>query len=80
MKASLAELEKPLCIDNCDNFRAKEFRTLDVLKSDLEILSSRRHRAQAEVDLFYEAIERTSEFGSTDDGGHALLLQFLILR
>lgn len=70
MNASLAELDEPLGIDNCDNFKAKECKTLDVLKSDLQILYLKKQRAQAEVNMFCEAIERTSEFGSTDGGGH----------
>jgi hypothetical protein len=49
---------------------------MDVLKSDLQILYMKKRRAQAEVDMFNEAIERTSEIEFNDDGEHALLLQF----
>ncbi|OAX31322.1 hypothetical protein K503DRAFT_860792 [Rhizopogon vinicolor AM-OR11-026] len=68
INASFAELDEPLGIDNYDNFKTKECRTLDVLKSDLQILYLKKQRAQAEVNMFCEAIERTSEFGSTDGG------------
>ncbi|OAX39275.1 hypothetical protein K503DRAFT_769662 [Rhizopogon vinicolor AM-OR11-026] len=68
MNAFCQELNEPLVIDNCDNFKAKEYKTLDVLKSDLLILYWKRQRAQIEVDMFCEAIERTSEFGFTDGG------------
>ncbi|OAX33190.1 hypothetical protein K503DRAFT_775874 [Rhizopogon vinicolor AM-OR11-026] len=66
--ASREELYEPLGIDDCDNFKAKEYKTLDVLKSDLQILCLKKQRAQIEVNMFREAIERTSEFGFTDGG------------
>jgi hypothetical protein len=76
MNACLAEISEPLGTNACDSFKAKEYRTLDMLKSSLHILDLKKQRAEAEVDMFYEAIERTSELGSTDDGRHAVLLQF----
>jgi len=68
MYASREELYEPLGIDDCDNFKAKEYKTLDVLKFDLLILYLKKQRAQAGVVMFCEAIERTSEFGFTDGG------------
>jgi hypothetical protein len=70
MNASLEEFNEPLVINHYDNFKAKEYKTLDGLKSELLILYLKKQRAQAEVDMFYDAIERTSEFKSTGDGWH----------
>jgi hypothetical protein len=41
----------------------------------LHILDLKTQRAQAEADMFFEAIERTAEIESTDDGGLAALFQ-----
>lgn len=70
MSASLAET-KPLCIDNSNGFKQKDKKSLDVLKSDIHILGLKKQRAQAEIDMFSEALARVAEFEGTDDGGHA---------
>jgi hypothetical protein len=49
-----------------DSFTAKKERTLDVLKSDFHILELKKHRAQAEVEMFSEAIARTAGPRSED--------------
>ncbi|KAJ8587945.1 hypothetical protein M405DRAFT_863331 [Rhizopogon salebrosus TDB-379] len=63
MNASLEEFNEPLGVNNCENFKAKEYKTQDALKSDILILYLKKQRAQAEVNMFCEAIERTSELG-----------------
>ncbi|KAG2090805.1 hypothetical protein BD769DRAFT_1679544 [Suillus cothurnatus] len=67
MSASLAET-KPLCIDNSNGFKQKDKKSLDVLKSDIHILGLKKQRAQAEIDMFSEALARVAEFEGTDDG------------
>ncbi|KAG1893327.1 uncharacterized protein F5891DRAFT_1196559 [Suillus fuscotomentosus] len=67
MSASFAE-NKPQRIDNSDGFTLKENKTLDVLKSNIHILGLKKQRAQAEVDMFSEALARVAEFKGTDDG------------
>jgi hypothetical protein len=69
MNASLEEFNEPLGVNNCENFQEKEYKTQDALKSDILILYLKKQRAQAEVNMFCEAIERTSELGSADGGG-----------
>lgn len=71
MSACLAEINEPPDTNACDSFKTKEYWTLDTLKSNLHILDLKKQRAEAEMDMFYEAIERSSEFGSTNNGGHA---------
>ncbi|KAG1790360.1 uncharacterized protein HD556DRAFT_1446291 [Suillus plorans] len=50
------------------SFKAKEHKTVDVLKSDVRILDLKKRRAQAKVDMVLEAMERLSEFEGTSDG------------
>lgn len=57
---------KPLGIGIGDSFTAKKERTLDVLKSDFHILELKKHRTQAEVEMFSEAIARTAGPRSED--------------
>ncbi|KAG2091347.1 uncharacterized protein F5147DRAFT_780031 [Suillus discolor] len=51
-----------------DNFKAKNEKTPDVLKSDFHILELKKHRAQAKVEMFSEAISRTMGIRFTEDG------------
>ena len=64
-----AEANELIHTDSHGGFKAKEDKTLDMLKSDLHILDLKKQRAQAEVDMFSEAIARAAEFEFTDDGG-----------
>jgi hypothetical protein len=59
---------KPLRTDNIEGFKAKKNKTPDALKSDFSILELKKQRAQAEVDMFSEAIARTAGIQCTDDG------------
>ncbi|KAG1872224.1 hypothetical protein F4604DRAFT_1925836 [Suillus subluteus] len=43
-------------------------KALDVLKSDIHILGLKKQQAQAEVDMFSEALVCVAEFEGTDDG------------
>ncbi|KAG2347120.1 hypothetical protein BDR05DRAFT_945499 [Suillus weaverae] len=67
MSASLAESNEPLCIDHGNSFIAKEFKSLDMLKSDFHILDLKKQRAQSEVDMLSEAIVCIAEFHRSDD-------------
>ncbi|KAG2135072.1 hypothetical protein BD769DRAFT_1385672 [Suillus cothurnatus] len=49
-------------------FTRKEYKSLDALMSIFHILDLKTQRAQAEADMFSEAIERTAEIEFTDDG------------
>ncbi|KAG2139299.1 hypothetical protein DEU56DRAFT_755604 [Suillus clintonianus] len=54
---------------NIDNSpKSEKEKPLDVLKSDLHILELKKHRAQAEVEMFSEAIARTA--GPRSEDGH----------
>jgi DNA topoisomerase VI subunit A len=66
-------------IDPSDNFKEKKEKTLEVLKSDFHILELKKHRAQAEVEMFSEAIARTAGPRS-EDGEFAALLELSLLR
>ncbi|KAG2739100.1 hypothetical protein P692DRAFT_201873454 [Suillus brevipes Sb2] len=68
MSASLAESNEPLRFDHGNSFTTKEFKSLDMLKSDFRILDLKKQRAQSEVDMLSEAITRISEFHRSDDG------------
>ncbi|KAG1893716.1 uncharacterized protein F5891DRAFT_985621 [Suillus fuscotomentosus] len=59
---------KFLHTDNIKSFKAKKNKTPDALKSDFSILELKKQRAQAEVDMFSEAIARTAGIQCTDDG------------
>ncbi|KAG1843858.1 hypothetical protein C8R48DRAFT_780511 [Suillus tomentosus] len=59
---------KPIRLDNPNDFKTKEDKPLDVLKSDFHILQLMKRRAQSEVDMFSEAIARTAGIGCTNDG------------
>ncbi|KAG1840689.1 hypothetical protein C8R48DRAFT_679532 [Suillus tomentosus] len=67
MNASFAECKPVHTIDR-KSFKTKEQKSVDVLKSDVRILDLKKQRAQAEVDMFSEAMERLSEFKGTSDG------------
>lgn len=75
MSASSAETNEPLRIDNKQRFIQKEYKSPDALMSILHILDLKTQRAQAEADMFFEAIEHTAEIEFTDDGGLAALFQ-----
>lgn len=49
---------------------------MDVLKSDVRILDLKKRRAQAEVDMLSEAMERLSEFEATSDGRSSEIIMF----
>ncbi|KAG1891637.1 uncharacterized protein F5891DRAFT_1197617 [Suillus fuscotomentosus] len=51
-----------------DSLKAKNEKTPDVLKSDFHILELKKHRAQAEVEMFSEAISRTTGPRLTENG------------
>ncbi|KAG2113292.1 hypothetical protein BD769DRAFT_1673831 [Suillus cothurnatus] len=68
ISASCAETNEPLCIDNKQRFTRKEYKSLDALMSIFHILDLKTQRAQAEADMFSEAIECTAEIEFTDDG------------
>jgi hypothetical protein len=65
---------KLLGIDTNNSFKAKKEKTPDILKSDFHILELKKHRAQAEVEMFSEAIACTAGPWS-EDGELASLLQ-----
>ncbi|KAG1851797.1 hypothetical protein C8R48DRAFT_777748 [Suillus tomentosus] len=67
MSASFAE-SGSLHIDTSDDFQPMKSKTTDILKSDMHILGLKKQRAQAEVDMFSEALARIAEFEGTDDG------------
>lgn len=76
MSASLAEA-KPPRLNTRHSFKAKESKSLDMVRSDIHILDLKKHRAQTEVDMLSEAISRIAESdGTTDssDGEHAALI------
>ncbi|KAG1854086.1 hypothetical protein C8R48DRAFT_763769 [Suillus tomentosus] len=58
---------KPIHLDNPNDFKTKEDKPLDVLKSDFHILQLMKRQAQSEVDMFSEAIARTAGIGCTND-------------
>jgi hypothetical protein len=58
----------PLHTNNIEGFKAKKNKMLDALKSDFSILELKKQRAQAEVDMFSEAIACTARIQCTDDG------------
>lgn len=66
-------------IDTSDSFKEKKEKTLEVLKSDFHILELKKHRAQAEVELFSEAIACTAG-PQSEDGEFAALLGLSLLR
>ncbi|KAJ8584401.1 hypothetical protein M405DRAFT_826869 [Rhizopogon salebrosus TDB-379] len=70
MSASFAETnhDTSLCIDNSDSFQAREFRLWDAIKSDRQILHLKKQRAQAEVEMFSEAMARTAGLEDTNHG------------
>ncbi|KAG1894962.1 uncharacterized protein F5891DRAFT_1194769 [Suillus fuscotomentosus] len=67
MSASFAE-SGSLHIDTSDDFQPMKSKTTDILKSDMHILGLKKQRAQAEVDMFSEALACIAEFEGTDDG------------
>ncbi|KAG1806046.1 hypothetical protein EV424DRAFT_1350868 [Suillus variegatus] len=67
MSASFAE-SRSLHIDTSDDFQPMKSKTTDILKSNMHILGLKKQRAQAEVDMFSEALARIAEFEGTDDG------------
>jgi hypothetical protein len=76
MSASLAEA-KPPRLNTRHSFKAKESKSLDMVRSDIHILDLKKHCTQTEVDMLSEAISRIAESdGTTDssDGEHAALI------
>ncbi|KAG1882540.1 uncharacterized protein F5891DRAFT_991255 [Suillus fuscotomentosus] len=67
MNASSAECKAVHIIDR-KSFKTKEQKSVDILKSDVRTLDLKKQHAQAEVDMFSEAMERLSEFEGTSDG------------
>ncbi|KAG1871196.1 hypothetical protein C8R48DRAFT_670720 [Suillus tomentosus] len=68
MIASYAETDEPLPTDTSNAFTRKEDKTPDELMSVFHILDLKKQRAQAEVDMFSEAIALNAELEFTDDG------------
>ncbi|KAG2357922.1 hypothetical protein BDR07DRAFT_1490113 [Suillus spraguei] len=66
----------PLRIDNKQRFTRKEYKSLDALMSIFHILDLKTQRAQAEADMFSEAIERTAEIEFTDDDDYRFVFGF----
>ncbi|KAG1836626.1 hypothetical protein C8R48DRAFT_680462 [Suillus tomentosus] len=66
MTASLAEA-KPPRLNTRHSFKAKESKSLDMVRSDIHILDLKKHRAQTEVDMLSEAISRIAESDGTTD-------------
>ncbi|KAG2063717.1 hypothetical protein BDR04DRAFT_1163366 [Suillus decipiens] len=58
----------PLRTNNIKGFKAKKNKMPDALKSDFSILELKKQCAQAEVDMFSEAIACTARIQCTDDG------------
>ncbi|KAG0700240.1 hypothetical protein DFH29DRAFT_876761 [Suillus ampliporus] len=58
---------KPLGISINNTFTSKKEKSLDILKSDFQTLELKKHRAQAKVELFSEAIACTAESQYSDD-------------
>ncbi|KAG1895784.1 uncharacterized protein F5891DRAFT_983963 [Suillus fuscotomentosus] len=68
MIASYAKTDEPLPTDTSNAFTRKEDKTPDELMSVFHILDLKKQRAQAEVDMFSEAIALNAELEFTDDG------------
>ncbi|KAG2739945.1 hypothetical protein P692DRAFT_20881644 [Suillus brevipes Sb2] len=68
INASFAETDELLPTDNGNAFTRKEDKTLDELMSVFHVLDLKKQRAQAEVDMFSEAIILNAELEFTDDG------------
>ncbi|KAG1791292.1 hypothetical protein EV424DRAFT_1355048, partial [Suillus variegatus] len=64
--ASLAEA-KPPRLNTRHSFKAKESKSLDMVRSDIHILDLKKHRAQTEVDMLSEAISCIAESDGTTD-------------
>ena len=77
---SKAEANELIHTHSREDFKAKEDKTLDMLKSDLHILDLKKQRAQAEVDMFSAAIAWVAEFGPTVDGELATFPSVYSLR
>ncbi|KAG1742177.1 hypothetical protein EDB19DRAFT_1827821 [Suillus lakei] len=54
-----------------NDFEPMESKTMDILKSNIHILGLKKQHAQAEVDMFSEALAHIAKFEGTDDGRHA---------
>ncbi|KAG2079872.1 uncharacterized protein F5147DRAFT_661611 [Suillus discolor] len=65
--ASLAEANGPLRFDHGNSFTTKKLKSLEVLKSDFQVLDLKKQRAQSEVDMLSEAIARIAKFHSDND-------------
>lgn len=78
INASFAETDELLPTDNGNAFTRKEDKTLDELMSVFHILDLKKQRAQAEVDMFSEAIVLNAELEFTDDGGYAAFGRFYL--
>ncbi|KAG2069897.1 hypothetical protein BDR04DRAFT_1118829 [Suillus decipiens] len=62
------ETDELLPTDNGNAFTRKEDKTLNELMSVFHVLDLKKQRAQAEVDMFSEAIILNAELEFTDDG------------
>jgi hypothetical protein len=76
INASFAETDELLPTDNGNAFTRKEDKTLDELMSVFHVLDLKKQRAQAEVDMFSEAIILNAELEFTDDGEYAAFGRF----
>ncbi|KAG2122955.1 hypothetical protein BD769DRAFT_1670305 [Suillus cothurnatus] len=68
MSASLAEIDEPLPTVKGNRFIRKDEETPDALMSVFCVLDLKKQRAEAEVDMLYDAIVRIAELEATDDG------------
>ncbi|KAG2058511.1 hypothetical protein BDR06DRAFT_968516 [Suillus hirtellus] len=66
MSASLAEAKLPR-LNTRHSFKAKESKSLDMVRSNIHILDLKKHRAQTEVNMLSEAISCIAESDSTMD-------------
>ncbi|KAG1870968.1 hypothetical protein C8R48DRAFT_770569 [Suillus tomentosus] len=66
ISASLAE-SKPRCLNN--SFKAKESKSLGLLRSDIHILDLKKHHVQTEVNMLSEALSCISESEGTESNG-----------
>jgi hypothetical protein len=70
---------KPFHLNKSDSFKAKEDKSLDVIKSDFHMLQLMKRRAQSEVAMFSEAIARTAGIRCAGDGGLAVFTFVVLL-
>jgi len=80
MSASLAEIDEPLPTVKGNRFIRKDEETPDALMSVFRVLDLKKQRAEAEVDMLYNAIVRIAELEATDDGKYAAFAPISSLR